>query len=708
MNSTASSCCSSSSSPITPSVDDAIPISYWIRLGVSVLITINSLVLALSFNVSSLSTPERFWIAIALAAATAIVVALLGWPLLVNFFKSLRHGSASMESLFVAGIFGAAAYSVASMLRGEGALYFEVVSVLVVIYSLGSLFKAKARHRATIALERWSPEEMQCHLLLPDGSIQRQLVSKIETGDLVRVFPGQLIPIDGKIVLGKALVKELNMTGEPFAVSKGEAETVQAATHCVDGTLTIRATVNGTDRSIDGIVNSIRSWSDGQSKTEQRSQRMVGYFFWAVATAALATTMFWGLVMSNWEAGLMNSLAVLLVACPCAIGFATPVGLWSAMVRVAGLGFRFRSGDAIFKLANVDHVVVDKTGTLTAFEPELKALSIIDDKFNTDELLRLIDAVEQVCDHPIAKIFHDQHVAGSRNKLNDADQRVIEIEDVTLLPGRGVKATVAIGKAKYAVASKTAVAVLAQQSSLVQLGAVTTKASEQIAVDPVKPESEAWPNDSNRIEVELTSDLSRQDALNHFVDVSIDGQHVATAEFSEQEVPHLSTMRAGLDNLGIQVSLLSGDVQERVDQLGFANANGGMSPSDKHVFVEKLKPTKQILFVGDGVNDVSAMSASSVSIAVSGGAPLATQTADGVWKRDQLTDLVAALKIARLAAATIRTNILIAIVYNTIGISLAATGWLHPVAAAVLMLISSLTVTIRSTRILEFESGLNN
>lgn len=705
MNSSVSSCCSGASSPTDLPVDAAIPIGYWIRLGISILLTINCLVLALSFNVSSLSAPERRWIAIALAAATAIVVGLLGWPLLANFFKSLRHGKTSMESLFVAGSFGATAYSVASMMRGEGAIYFEVVSVLIVIYSLGSLFKAKARQRATFELQRWSPEEMQCHLLLPDGSIERRPVSTIETGDLVRVFPSQIIPVDGEVVLGQALVKELNMTGEPFAILKSESETVQAATHCVDGTLTIRATVGGTNRGIDGIVNSIRSWSNGQSKTEQRSQRVVAIFFWVVAAAAVLTTLFWGVVMSNWETGLLNALAVMLVACPCAIGFATPIGLWSAMVRMAGLGFRFNNGDSIFTLANVNHVVIDKTGTLTAFEPQLKELLIVEDGYEVDELLSLIHAVEQVCDHPIAKIFHDQRVVGSQKQTNETLRRVIEIEEVSLLPGRGVRATVAIGRAKGVLKSEGVVPASTQQPALVQLGIGTTEASGDKAAGVLKHDSEAWTDGPNRIEVELTSDLKRPNALHHYVDVNIDGRHVATAEFTEQQVPHVIEMQRGLENLGVRVSLLSGDVQERVDQLGFENAIGGMSPNDKLEFVRHLDKHDRVLFVGDGVNDVSAMSESSASIAISGGAPLATQSADGIWDRKELSDLVKAMKIARLAASTIKTNILIAIVYNSIGISLAAAGWLHPVAAAVLMLISSLTVTIRSTRILGAEFG---
>lgn len=708
MTAPVSSCCSSGSSPTDPSAESAIPIGYWIRLGLAILLTINSLVLALSFNVSSLTTPERRWIAIALAVATAIVVGLLGWPLLVNFFNSLRQRRTSMESLFVAGIFGATAYSVASMLRGEGAIYFEVVSVLIVIYSLGSLFKAKARQRAASELQRWSPEEMQCHLLLPDGSIQRRRVSEIETGDLVRVFPGQVIPVDGEVVLGQSLIKQLNMTGEPFAVAKHKSETVHAATHCVDGTLTIRATARGTDRGIDGIADSIRSWSDGKSKTEQRSQRVVAAFFWAVASAASFTMLFWGVAMSNWEAGLLNALAVMLVACPCAIGFATPIGLWSAMVKIAGLGFRFRNGDSVFKLAQVNHVVIDKTGTLTAFEPRLNELTIVDDQFEADELLRLIAAVEQVCDHPIAKIFHDQHEhfgATRESQTTGALRRAFEIEDIQLLPGRGVRATVAISRAKENLESEEVSFAIVRQPALVQLGMRSTKESEAATTGVAVHDGDAWTDRANRIEVELTTDPKRPDALQHHVDVNIDGQHVATAEFSEQRMPHLNALRHGLQDLDVRVSLVSGDLQERVDQLGFENAVGGMSPNDKLEFVRRLGKHNQLLFVGDGVNDVSAMSASAVSIAISEGAPLATQSADGIWNRKELSDLVKAMKIARLAASTIKTNILIAIVYNSIGISLAAAGWLHPVAAAVLMLISSLTVTIRSTRILGAEFG---
>ncbi len=626
----------------------------WLRIGLGTVIAAQSMAVDLAFNTSEASPRARTVAHLVVLAATVGTLALLGWPLLRAAAAELRRRRLTLEAMFLTGIVGAFTASVLATVTGEGAVYFEIVSILLVVYSLGQQISRVARDRAIRAAEAWAPALMTCDVVGEDGAVTTVPASEVDEGAAVLVHPGRTIPVDGVVTDGVGFVRESEMTGELFAAVRRPGDHVFAGTHSVDATLTVRVTAAGGDRRIDHIVAAVEQARSAPTSLQRQADRFIGWLLPLVVAVAAATFVGWTAV-GPWETALFNAMAVLLVACPCALGLATPLALWVAVGRLGSRGLVVRHGDAVETLAAVDTAVFDKTGTLTETTPGLVDLVVEPpDGLGKADVKAMLDAVERASGHPIGEAFQG---------LGGKATRTIAVERVQVLPGVGVAATVRM----------------------------MTGARHDVAVGNRRllewDQAPAWNALRDRLR-----------GRGHVLAAVVDGRVAAAAVVEEQLRSSWTDALAALrGELAVTPVLMTGDVEERAAGLGVEEVHARQGPADKFRHVRRLQRAgRRVLFVGDGVNDSAAMAAADVSVAVAGGADLAAEVGDVVWHGSDLETIPWAIGVARDSIRTVRTNMAFAAVYNLSGVALAAAGVLHPVVAAILMTCSSLIVTWRA------------
>jgi Cu+-exporting ATPase len=625
----------------------------WWRIGVGILIAGNSMTVSLAVNTAGGDASDT--VHAVLAGLAGLSFLLLGWPLLRNTGQALRARRVTLESLFISGVIGAFTASAVAAVTGHGDVYFEIVSILLVVYAFGQQVTAGARDRALSATRSWAPEHTMCRVVGPDGSTAERPLTDVRPGDHVRTDAGETIPVDGVVHEGTAWVREAEMTGEAFAVVRRPGDRVFAGTHPTDASLVVEATAVGGARRIDAIVAAVERARLEPTSWQHRADRLVGVFLPTVLAIAGATFAGWTWAQ-GWTVGLFNAMAVLLVACPCALGLATPLAAWAALGRLAGRGLVVRSGAVVEDLATVDLAVFDKTGTLT--EHTLTLLDLVTaDAVDRTEVQRAIQILEASSGHPIASAF--------RELVTAPDATVAEAR---IIPGVGFTGRVSLSQA--AASSWT----------------IGDPQGLDVADDP------EW----RRLDRSLAAPRATRRLA-----ILRNGLPVAAAAVDERPRPGLGSALDRLRSLGLRTEVLTGDRAERARDLGADRVVSELSPDEKLLEVRRAHDAGQtLLYVGDGVNDAAAMAASRVGIAVAHGADLAAEVADVTWHGGDLEAIPWAVELGRRTVNTIRSNLVIALSYNAVGITLAAAGVLHPVAAAVLMTCSSLIVTWRAVAIL--------
>ncbi len=629
-------------------------VAAWWRVGVGLLIAGNSMVLSLAVSSSEVSSSEWRTIQTTLFALAVASLIVLGWPLARNAVRAVAERRLTIEAMFLTGIFGALVGSVVAALTGSNDSYFEVVSILLVVYLFGQQLTVQVRDRALGAAMQWAPELMRCLVLGTDGSTVATAVEEVRAGSRILVPPGEMVAADGVVESGEALVREAHLTGEPFVVLRRPGDEVWAGSHCIDAALVIRTTTDGRHRRIDRILEAVERARLVPSTLQAQADRLVARFLPVVMATSVLTLVVWW-VVDGWRTGLFNAMAVLLVACPCALGLATPLALWVAVSRLASRGLTVARAGSVEALAAVDHVIFDKTGTLT--EPETRLVHLILDPLDGmtgAQLSSVIAAVEGASRHPVAAAFRD---------LGGDGGWVVESLDV--IPGTGVGARVRG----------------VEDRSLYE---VKMGAADRLGVG----DSRAWRSLRRRL---------RFPAGAREIAVLVSGRPVAAAAVDERLRTSWPDTLERLRAIDLPTLVLTGDSADRASRTRGDAIAAGVGPEQKLDRVEALRSGgRRVLFVGDGVNDAAAMAASDVSIAVAGGADLAFEVADIVWHGSDLRVIPWALQLSRDTVATIRSNLLLAAAYNLVGVGLAVAGVLHPVAAALLMTCSSVVVTWRA------------
>ncbi len=666
----------------------------WLRIGAAAAVAGQAMVFSLAINLSEIEGWAYAVVHGILIASALGTLAFLGGDLMRSAWESVRDRKMSIDLLFLVTLGGALAGSLVCTFTHTGSVYYEVVAILVVVHTLGKMLGARSRVAALRAVDDTREKFEFCDEVQVDGSVKRQRAAEIAEGARVRVAPGGAIAVDGVILQGRGYVQETSMTGEWRPVPRGSGDRVWAGTFSVDGSFEIRA--SGGLRKLDGILAGVSAARLAPSRLQQQADRLIAWFLPLVVGVSLATFVGW-LACGPWEQALFNAMAVLLVACPCAMGLATPVAVWGGLARLAKIGLEARSCDFLDVLSRLEHVCIDKTGTLSSSTLAVRAWQVEPEFAPRETWLRAaVAALEEGLAHPVAVALQEKcHV------LRDTFPQVLKVANRQIVPGQGVVAEVSDGfggRVRLAVGETT-------------LGMSKNAAEKDVA------SGEGGQSDKGECHV-LRDTFSRKEIY-----VFVEGKRAATVELAESWREGMVEMFAALSGQGIEVEVLSGDPSAVValssasiggvsvphvsnalcykpDRAGGRDVvRGGMTPAEKVRRVEELVTAgRVVLFVGDGINDAAAMSVAQGSIAMRGGAALARASAMAVFAGEDLRFLPRSIAVARMVRRSIRTNLFFAAAYNGLGMALAAAGWLHPVAAALLMLGSSAFVSVKALR----------
>lgn len=628
----------------------------WLRIAVAGVFAGQGMVFSLALNMTpqDYGTPTYWALHGILIFSSLVVMAFLGGPLFASTFGMLRARQLSIEGLFTLSLMGAFIGSVAGSVTGQGSVYYEIVSIVIAIYTFGRMLGE--RSQAKLQAESRQLREVFDRAVRLDaaGEACELPVSELQRGDRVRVDPGAAFTLDGIVRAGVGYVRETALTGEPLPVVRRAGDRVRAGTFSEDGSFEVEVTAVAGERELDRILDTVESFSGQPSQLQTQANKLIQYFLPVVALVALGTALTWAF-LGTWQDVVFNSMAVLLVACPCALGLATPVAIWNGLYRLARLGLVSRDGALIDGLAQARSIYFDKTGTLSESEMHVGEVLVVPDwEARRDELLAAVAVVEARLPHPVARAL-----AGL---VADGSAPAPRIEDVRSIPGAGVEALAQLAGAKV-----------------------------QLRIG--EPQAGADEAARHELERHLLMQVGKR------VYVSIDARVVAVVVLLERAREGLPSLWAQLASLGVRAEVLTGDPQPGLEIPASVPLRAGLSSEDKAAIIRQaVESGESPCLIGDGINDAAAMSLATSSISMGSGTGFTQSAAMGQLSDDRIEVLPEAIRLARGVHSRLRGNLIYAAAYNVIGMALAVAGWLHPVAAALIMLVSSAFVTLRAIR----------
>ena len=598
-----------------------------------------------------------------------------GWPFLAGFWSATRHRTADMNSLIAVGTLAAYAYSTVATFFPElvatpgraPQVHFDTSAMIITFILLGRLLEARARGRASQAIRSLLDLRPPTARVLRDGGEIELPVDQVAVDDRVQVRPGEKIPVDGVVQDGRSTVDESMLTGEAIPVEKGPGDEVVGATINRTGSFTFRVTGVGTDTVLARIVDLVRQAQGSRAPIQRVADRIAGIFVPIVLGIAGLTFLLW------WAFGpdprlptaLLNTVAVLIIACPCAMGLATPTAIMVGTGRGAELGVLIKGGEALETLQRVDSVVLDKTGTLTVGAPALTDL-VPATGFDEAVLLSLAASAERGSEHPLGEAV-----------VRAAQARDLPIEDARdfeALPGAGISAR--IGERD------------------VRIGTRALLQRDDVALSE-------WADGAERLEAEGKTVLF----------IAVDGRGAGLIALTDPLKAGATNAVADLRALGLEVALVTGDnarsAQAVAQQVGIDRVLAEVLPEEKAATIAGLQQEdKRVAMVGDGINDAPALAKADVGIAIGTGTDIAIESADITLMSGDLSGVGAAFRLSRRTMRTIRQNLFWAFAYNALLIPVAATGLLTPlggpVLAAAAMAFSSVSVVSNSLRLRRF------
>jgi len=626
--------------------------------------------------VHGIDATTRGWIELAL---TVPVVLWAGQPFFIRAVQSVIRRSPNMWTLIGLGTSAAFLYSVVATLApgafpalfavdGHVEVYFEAAAVILSLTLLGQILELKARSKTSAAIKSLlglAPKTAR--RVNSDGTEEELPLADVLVGDLLRVRPGEKVPVDGVVIEGGSAVDESMLTGEPMPVTKAIGDRLIGATLNTSGALVMRAEKIGAQTVLAGIVQMVVQAQRSRAPMQRMADRVSGYFVVGVIAAAALAFFGWGLFgpQPSWGYGLVNAVAVLIVACPCALGLATPMSIMVATGSAATQGILFRDAAAIENFRKVDTLIVDKTGTLTEGHPRFDRV-VAALGFADNEVLRLAASLDQGSEHPLAAAI----VAAARDKGLLLDKA----EGFDSGSGIGVRGMVS-GQA-------------------LALGNSALMAQLKVTVDSLKPQSEALRADGASVMILAVDGLAA-------------GLLVVSDPIKASTAGALSMLKA----TGLRVIMATGDglttAKTIAASLGIDKVHGGVQPADKLALVDKLQRAGHVVaMAGDGINDAPALAKADVGVAMGTGTDVAMNSAQVVLVKGDLRGIAQARLISERTIANMKQNLAFAFVYNALGLPLAAgvlypfTGWLlSPMIAAVAMSLSSLSVITNALRL---------
>ncbi|MDR3351909.1 MAG: heavy metal translocating P-type ATPase [Zoogloeaceae bacterium] len=620
----------------------------------------------------ALATPVQFWV---------------GARFYVGAWKALKGGVANMDVLVVLGTSMAWGFSAVVTLLGlPEHVYFEAGAVVITLVLLGKLMEARAKARTQDAIEGLARLQPGTAHVERDGSWRDVPVGMLMPGDIFLVRAGETVPVDGTVEEGASSVEEAMLTGESLPVRKMPGDTVHAATHNGEGLLRCRATGVGEDTRLAGIIRLVREAQGSKAPAQRLADRIAAIFVPVVCGIALLTFIgWWSLGDGGLARALIHAVAVLVIACPCALGLATPTAIMVGMGQGARAGILIRNAEVLERAEKLAFLALDKTGTLTQGAPQVTNVHPIAEEMTPQHILALAAALERGSEHPLARAILAMPEA----------KGVPPAREFRLSPGFGVEGivgteTLRLGVPEWAFSALSEIEALAEK--IVAWRAEGWAFPTLAALEEIKARIAAWQAEGKSV-VLLASAGPERKALGI----------IALADPLRPTTPGaLARLKAAR----IRTVMLTGDNERTAETIaratGIVEFQAGILPEGKANAIAALKSRaggKLVGMVGDGINDAPALAAADVGFAMRAGSDAAMRAADVTLMRNDLNAIVDALALSRATLRKIRQNLFFALVYNVLGIPLAALGFLNPVLAGAAMALSSVSVITNALRL---------
>ena len=584
------------------------------------------------------------------------------------FWKELLHFSADMNSLVAIGTGTAFTYSIIATLFPEllsgntiPHVYFDTSAVIITLILFGRWLEAKAKSKTGSEIKKLIELQPKTALIKVNNEEKIINIEELKKGDVVIVKPGGKIPADGKIVTGNSTVDESMVTGESLPVEKSINSNVIGGTINKTGSFEFEVTAIGNNSVLGQIIKLVEEAQSSKAPIQQLADKVAGIFVPIVIGIALITFVAWLIVGGNnsFNLALINFVAVLIIACPCALGLATPTAIIVGTGKSARHGILIKNGQVLELVHKMKAIVFDKTGTLTEGKPVVSQIKSFD--INENELLKYTASLEKKSEHPIGQTILEY----SKQKKIDT----VELESFNSITGKGIEGN--IGSKKIIAGNKKLML-------------------------------------ENNIDLTLLSGFDDQDNLKTSVYVAIDNKLKGVININDELKEFSAEAVSSLKSMGIRTIMITGDNKKAAksvaEKIGIDEFEAEVLPGDKSDAVKKLQDKYGITaMVGDGINDAPALAQSDIGIAIGKGTDVAIETAEIVLVNDDLRNVVKAIKLSKQTLRTIKQNLFWAFIYNSIGIPLAALGMLNPMFAALAMSLSSVSVVSNSLRLKNYK-----
>ncbi|MDR3559135.1 MAG: heavy metal translocating P-type ATPase [Candidatus Pacebacteria bacterium] len=592
------------------------------------------------------------WINIVLAG---IVAFYFGRRFHKMAFRQIKRFRVNMDTLVSLGTLIAFFYSLWAAFAGKET-YFESAALITALILLGKYFESLSTGRAGEAMAKLMELGAKKARRVVGNNEQEMDVDEIKIGDILLVKPGEKIPLDGEVVGGESNVDESMLTGESLPVEKDISAKVYGATLNQDGVIKIKVTKTGEGTVLSQIVKTVEEAQGSKAPIQKLADQVAGIFVPMVIGIAGVTFLVWYVLSGNFSASLINAVAVLVIACPCALGLATPTAIMVGSGRGAREGILFKNGESFERAKNITMAVFDKTGTLTKGKPEIKNI-FSEPGTDTDRILEIAVSLARNSEHPLSRAVFKY--AESRNIP------LLEIRNFSEVRGKGVVANLSFDEKEI---------ILGNAKFMSDKGAFS-----------------------------LGHQMSKSGA-NLFV--AYDGKVIGALDVADEAREEAEEVIEKIKSLGLKVAMITGDNRKTAEavgrQLGIENIIAEVLPDEKAAAIKKLQAQgEKIIFAGDGINDAPSLVQADLGIAMGGGADIAKEAGQVILMQNNLNKVLEVIKLSKITFKTIKQNLFWAFFYNIVAIPLAALGFLNPTIAATAMAFSSVSVVMNSLRIIK-------
>lgn len=597
-----------------------------------------------------LATPVQFWI---------------GWPFYVDSYKTLKSGGANMSVLVALGTSAAYFFSIYQLFQVHAMLYFETSAILITLILLGKLLEARAKGKTSEAIKKLMDIQAKTAKVIRDGKEIEIAVQDVMVGDTVVIRPGERIPVDGIVVDGQTAIDESMITGESLPVDKKAGDEVIGGTVNKVGSIRIEAAKVGSNTALAQIIRVVEEAQNSKAPIQRVADIISGYFVPIVIAIAVITFLAWYYWLDNGNItrALVNFTAVMVIACPCSLGLATPTAIMVGTGKGAEHGILFKGGEQLENMHSLTAIIMDKTGTITKGTPEVTDIIVLTPNFDESKLLFFAASAESVSEHPLGKAV-----------LIEAEQRSIALQqprDFQAIVGNGIQANIS--------------------DSAVLVGTKRLLQSKEIVISELEKQLDTLESKGKTVLL-----------------VAIDGIAVGLIAVADRVRPEAKAAVQRLQAAGISVWMATGDNQRTAQaiaqEVGIENVIAEVLPKQKAEKVAQLKSQGyKVGMVGDGINDAPALAAADCGIAIGTGTDIAMEAAAVTLMKGDLGGLLSAIELSRATMKNIKQNLFWALIYNIVGIPVAASGLLSPIIAGAAMAFSSVSVVTNSLRLRNFK-----